>query len=401
VPEETTHDGDTATDEPGHRPIDEHESHDERTITTEEPDRGPGNDEARERMVSRPGRPFNRSNPLVLGFMGAVGVFLAYTVAQTISSIRSTLVLVFVALFLAVGLEPLVAFLTRRRVPRSLAVLAVVLAAVGVVAAFVYAAISPIQHEVNQLSVSVPKWRDQIATGKGELGRLATEFHLNSYFKSNGTNGSSKLTTTVESGAIGAGKIVLSAVSSFLIVTVLTVYFLASLPSIKRFFVRLIPNTRRPRFAMLLDEVLSRVGGYVLGNLFTSLVAGLGTYIWAMALGIPYAILLSLLVAIFDLIPVVGSTVAGVIVALVALAVSVPVAIATAIFYALYRVLEDYLLVPRVMRHTVDVSPVVTVLATLIGGAALGIVGALVAIPVAAAIKLLLEESAFPRLDRS
>jgi predicted PurR-regulated permease PerM len=106
-------------------------------------------------------------------------------------------------------------------------------------------------------------------------------------------------------------------------------------------------------------------------------------------------------VALFDLVPVVGSSIAGVIVSLVALAVSLPTAIATAIFYVAYRFIEDYLLVPRVMRQAVNVSPVVTVLAVIIGGALLGIIGALVAIPIAAGIKLVLEQSVFPRLDNS
>ena len=168
-----------------------------------------------------------------------------------------------------------------------------------------------------------------------------------------------------------------------------------------RFSVHLVPHSRRERFALLLDDVLAGVGGYLLANLFTSLVAGVGTYIWATVFGLPYSILLALLVALFDLVPVVGSSIAGVIVSLVALAVSLPTAIATAIFYVAYRFIEDYLLVPRVMRQAVNVSPVVTVLAVIIGGALLGIIGALVAIPIAAGIKLVLEQSVFPRLDNS
>jgi predicted PurR-regulated permease PerM len=111
--------------------------------------------------------------------------------------------------------------------------------------------------------------------------------------------------------------------------------------------------------------------------------------------------LLSLLVAVFDLIPVVGSTVAGAAITGIAFEHSVALAIATAAFYLAYRFFEDYLLVPRVMRHTVKVSPIVTVLSTLLGAAVLGIIGALVAIPIAAAVQLLLEEIAIPKLDRS
>jgi predicted PurR-regulated permease PerM len=269
---------------------------------------------------------------------------------------------------------------------------------VCVVGAFVYSAISPINNEVDQIAKAVPVWRHQLSTGNGALGHLAKSLHLNlsSYLHNTDTASIAKY---LASGALGAGKEVLSVGTSVLIVIVLTVYFLAALPSIKRFFVQLVPATRRDRFGHLLDEVLAGVGGYLIGNLLTSLVAGLGTFLWAFAFGIPYPVLLGLFVALFDLVPVVGSTIAGVVVALVALSVSLPAAIATAAFYIGYRFFEDYLLVPRIMRHAVNVSPVVTVLAVVIGGALLGIVGALVAIPVAASIKLVLEQSVFPRLD--
>jgi predicted PurR-regulated permease PerM len=117
------------------------------------------------------------------------------------------------------------------------------------------------------------------------------------------------------------------------------------------------------------------------------------------AFGIPYPVLLGLLVAILDLVPVVGSTIGGVVVSLVALTVSLPVAIATLCFYVGYRLAEDYLIVPRIMGHTVQVPAVVSLVSGLIGGVLLGILGALIAIPAAAAIRLLLDEVAFRRLD--
>jgi predicted PurR-regulated permease PerM len=170
---------------------------------------------------------------------------------------------------------------------------------------------------------------------------------------------------------------------------------------IKLFLYRLAPGARRARVTLLGDEIFTKVGGFVLGNVVTSVIAGLGTYLWMLAFGIPYPILLSLFVALLDLIPVIGSTIGGAVVCLVALAVSLPVAIATLAFYIGYRLVEDYLLVPRIIGRTVKVPAVVAVVAVLVGGALLGIVGALVAIPVAAALRLLMEEIMFRRLDRS
>jgi predicted PurR-regulated permease PerM len=345
-----------------------------------------------------PGAPFDRTSPFVIGFYATIGVGVAYVLLRTVASIASTLILVGLAAFIAVGLEPLVSFQTRHRVPRALAIVAIVLAAVLVAAGIVAPAVVPVTHEIHELSKNIPIWRDQIKSGKGDVGHLAKQFHLNNYFSAPSEK---KLTSTLASGALGAGKEVLSVLASIGIVIVLTIYILASLPSLKRFTVRLAPASRRPRTQLLLDEILARVGGFVLGNIFTSLVAGVGTLVWLEAFGLPYAILLALLVAVLDLIPVVGSTVGGAAVTGVALSHSVPLAIATAAFYVVYRFFEDYLLVPRVMRHTVNVSPLLTVLATLLGAAVLGVVGALVAIPIAAAIQLLVEEIALPKLDRS
>ena len=371
----------------------------ERTITTELPGQAGAKEErSRQRTLRRLGPPFDRDNPFVVGFVATMGVLLALAFGAAVYSIRATLVLVFLALFIAVGLEPAVAFFTRHELRRSLAVLIVVLIATAAVAGFVMSAISPIEREINELVKQVPIWRTEISSGKGTVGHLAKQLHLSNYL---GGKSTGSLAQDLATGALGAGEFLLGAVSDFLIVVVLTIYFLAALPAIKNFCSHLVPESRRRRFVLLSDEVLAGVGGYLLGNLFTSAVAGLGTFIWATLLGIPYPILLGLMVAFFDLIPVVGSTIAGVIVSLVALTVSLPVAISTAAFYIAYRFVEDYLLVPRVMRHAVNVSPVVTVLAVIIGGALLGIVGALVAIPIAAGIKLILEQTVFPRFDNS
>ena len=161
------------------------------------------------------------------------------------------------------------------------------------------------------------------------------------------------------------------------------------------------PASRRTRARALGDEILSQVGRYMLGSAINARIAGVATFVWTAVSGIPYPAALGLLVALMDMIPVVGSTVGGAIVTLVALSTSVPVAIATLVFYIAFRLTEDYLLLPKVMRHAVNVPPIVTVVAVLIGGSLLGIIGALVAIPTAAALKLLTVEVLMPRLNQS
>jgi predicted PurR-regulated permease PerM len=195
--------------------------------------------------------------------------------------------------------------------------------------------------------------------------------------------------------------VVLSAATSVVVLAVLTIYFLAGLPKIKLFLWRLAPHSRRPRVILIGDEIFTKVGGYLLGNFLTSLIAGAGTYLWMVSFGIPYPALLALLVALLDLIPVIGSTIGGAIVCLVALTISLPVAGLTLAFYVAYRLAEDYLLVPRIMGRTVEVPAAVTVVSVLIGATLLGLIGALVSIPAAASIRLLLREVTFRRMDRA
>jgi len=200
---------------------------------------------------------------------------------------------------------------------------------------------------------------------------------------------------------VGLGQELLGFFTSFLLVTVVSIYLLVDLPRVRRRIYLLAPRSRRPRMVLLTDGVFDRVGGYVLGSLLLSLIAALLTIAWALALGIPYALLQGLLVGLLDLIPIIGSTIGGVIVAVVALTVSGPVAVATIIFYGIYRFLEDYLLTPRIMSRTVSVPGLITIVATMLGWALLGVVGALVAIPFAAALTLLHDEITLPRLERS
>jgi predicted PurR-regulated permease PerM len=338
------------------------------------------------------GRPFDRRAPFFVGLTGALGVAVAYVIAVGIGDIASVLTLIGLALFIAIGLNPIVALLVHRGLSRGVAVGIVTAGFLMVILAFVLAAVPPMAHQVQNLVNNYPRYRADLATGKGWSGQLVSKLHLTSYF-----TGKSKLQLSVSGGVLGVGKTVLTLGVATISVVVLTLYFLIALPGVKRLWLLLIPLSRRERVGLLTNEVFDRVGGFMLGNLLTSLVAGVGTFIWLAVFGVPYPLLLALFVALFDLIPMVGSTVAGLVVTVVALTKGVPVGVATGIFYIVYRFAEDYLLNPRVMKHTVKVSPGLTIIATLIGGTLLGLIGALVAIPVAATIQLLLEEVAFPR----
>jgi predicted PurR-regulated permease PerM len=358
-------------------------------VTAEQPEETGG--------LGQLGRPMDRRSPVFIGMAGAAGVAITIALLELATRARSVLVLIGLALFIAAGLDPVVSWLTRRRVPRWAAVVIVLLALAGAIGSFIAAAIPPLAAQTSSLIADLPRYAHALQNHNSELGRLNAKYHIEQHLSHLlATRGSSLI-----GGVVGAGALVLGTLTSTLVVLVLVVYFLAGMVQIKQFFYRLAPDSRRARVKLLGDDIFAKVGEFVLGNVATSVIAGLGTYLWMLAFRIPYPILLALFVALLDLIPVIGSTIGGAVVSLVALTVSLPVAIATLAFYIGYRLFEDYLLTPRVMGSAVKVPAVVSVVAVLVGGALLGIVGALVAIPVAAALRLLLEEIMFRRLDRS
>ncbi len=341
------------------------------------------------------GRPFDRRAPFFVGFTGALGVTCAIALAYTVVTAGQVLVLLGLAFFIAVGLDPVVLWLYRRGVPRWAAVLGVVVLLMVVVGGLLALAIPLVSEQASNLSQELPRYLHDLDRKSPTFSKLDAKFHIVRGLQDLLRGGSSF------QSVVGLGKALLGFISSFLLVTVVAVYLLVDLPRVRRAVYLLAPRSRRPRMVLLTDEIFDRVGGYVLGNVLLSVIAAALTIAWALIFGIPYALLQGLLVALLDLIPIIGSTIGGIIVSVVALTVSLPVAIATGAFYAVYRFLEDYLLTPRIMKRTVAVPGLVTVLATVLGGALLGIVGALVAIPVAAALKLLHDEITLPRLEDS
>jgi predicted PurR-regulated permease PerM len=348
-----------------------------------------------EQPLGSRGRRFNRRSPFYIGLTASAGVAVTYGAVRVLGSLSSVLVLIGVAFFLALGLEPLASWLVNRKLPRWAATTIVFALFLAMLGAFVAAAVPPLVQQATELVKQAPHYLQQAQDHSSTIGRLNDRFHLQQRITDTvkGSGGS------VFNDVVSAGSAVFGAVGDSLIVIVLTVYFLVDMPRIRTNLYRMVPHSRRPRAILIGDEVFAKVGAYVLGNVLISVIAGGATFIWLLAFNVPYPLLLGIFVALFDLVPVVGSTIAGVGVAAVALTVSLPVCIETTAFFVVFRLLEDYLLVPRIIGRVVKVPAMITVVAVLIGGALLGIVGALVAIPIAAALLLLTEEVLYPRLD--
>ena len=317
---------------------------------------------------------------------------------SAVGSVAGELLLLVLALVFALGLDPLVSWLVVRGMRRTVGVAAVTAAFLVLLGGVFAAVIPPIVAQVDELVHAAPGLIQELQDRNSVVGRLNAKYHVLDAIRAQLSGGSGKLPL---GGVLNIGLAVFGTLAATVTVIVLTIYFLANLPSIRHSLYRTVPASRRARVEALGDEISVRVGGYVLGNLFTSAVAGVGTFVFLEIVQVPYAVALGVLVAVLDLIPVVGSTIGGVLVTLVALSVSTPVAIASLIFYVVYRLVEDYLLVPRVMDRAVDVPPVLTIVSLVIGGALFGIAGAFLAIPAAAALQLVMTRVVWPRFDQA
>ena len=358
------------------------------------PDRSGGR--AGHRVLALPAGPPARHSWFGVGFGTGLGAVLAWLLVQTVLRISALLTLLLLAVFIAVSLEPLVAVLCRRGLRRAWSVLAVVTGFAGLLSGFVALVIPPVTAAVAALTDDVPRWRRQLRDHHSTLGRLEDHYHVIEKAQQQLSSGGG---SEIAGGVLGAGQLVVSALTSTVIVITVTLYMMVALPAIKRFAHRFVPGTRREHARAVSEEILSRVGRFMLGNVATSAIAGAATFVWCSAWGVPFPAALGFFVALMDMIPVLGSTVGGVAVSVVALSVSLPVALATAAFYIGFRLAEDYLIMPRAMKFAVDVHPVVTVVAVLAGGSLLGVIGGLVAIPTAVAVGIVLDEYVFPRTD--
>jgi len=343
-----------------------------------------------------PGKPFDWRSPFFIGMAATGGVAVTVGAILLLGVAAQALLLVALGLFLAVGLEPAVSWFVARGFRRWAAVTSVILILLALLAGFLAVAIPPLVDQGTHLVDTVPQYVKQINDSSSFLGQLNERFqvqqNLEQFLKGSSSG--------VVSGVLSVGGAVVGTLADVLIVVVLTGYFLGDLPRIRAAIYWLVPYERRPRAILLGDEIMAKVGGYVLGNVVISVVIATATFIWLVAFGVPYPLLLAIVVGLFDLIPVIGSAVAGVLVALAALTVSLPVCLATVGFFVAYKFFEDYLLSPKVFGKVLKLPALVTIVALLIGGALLGIVGALVALPIAAALLLLTQQLLLPRLDR-
>nr|WP_255698009.1 AI-2E family transporter [Tessaracoccus sp. ZS01] len=331
--------------------------------------------------------------------MGAIGVLVALALAQAVLTVQSVLILAVLALFLALGLNPAVEFLTRLRVPRGIGVALVTLMLLGVLALGVVALVPIFTEQTTALTTQLPEMLQTLLNHpllaeweqRDEVLARAQEFIT-----------SGALLQNLFGGLMGAGRLVANLVFSVIVTLVLTVYFLASLPTIKETIYALAPASRRPRARYLADGIFGGVSGYITGMFVIVSIASVSALIFMNIAGLgDYSLALAFVVAIFCFIPLVGSSLAMITVAIVGFAVDPAIGIATIIYFVIYQQFDAYILYPNVMKRTVKVPGALVVLSAIIGGMLFGVIGAVIAIPTTAAVLLLYREIIQPALDAS
>ncbi|MGV8884224.1 MAG: AI-2E family transporter [Microbacteriaceae bacterium] len=353
-------------------------------------------------------------NPFRLGLLAGLGVLLAIIIGQAIGSLATILTYIFAAIFLALGLDPFVTWLEKKKIKRPVAILIALVAVLGVFAGLILALIPVIVEQVSTLT-------DQIANNvvpgiqngtlidgiKESVAFLdpTTVDTIFSYVQK--TIEDPALVKNITNGLVGAGIGIANGVFGVIIVVILMIYFVSSLANLKRGLYRMVPASKRESFIDLAEQISISVGRYVMGQATLALINGVVSFFLLQFLfQVQYAALLAFIAFLGSLIPLVGTLSASVIIVLSTLAFNIgdtflgtplPQFVAVAVWYLVYMQIEAYVLNPRIMTHAVQVPGVVVVIAALVGGTLLGILGALVAIPVAAAIQLIVKEVVIPR----
>jgi predicted PurR-regulated permease PerM len=348
------------------------------------------------------GKPVDTTHPFYFGFMVTVGALLALTTLRALASASAVFILIIISIFLAAGLNPAVMFFQYRGLKRGAAVGAVMASVLLFVGVFIAVAVPPLIDQINSFLNNAPQlvrdlnnnaFINDLNIKYGVIDSLQTK--VNSVIKDG------QFAITAFGGVIGVGKAVVSGVVSTLTILVLTLYFLSSLPQVIEIGLKFVPASRRNRVSKLVNAIVGRIGAFIGGQAIIAAIAAIFILFMGLIIGMPYTGPLSMFVLICGFIPLVGHFIGMGVVTLVSLTDSVSTAAIALASYVIYVQIENYVITPRIMKRSLSIPGLVTIIAALLGTSLLGLVGGLLAVPIAAAVLLILDEVVFPRADQS
>lgn len=339
--------------------------------------------------------------PFVFGFLLTLGGLTAIVLGMALSNLSTVLIYIALALFAALGLDPAVRFLERRGLPRPWAVVSVILGLLVVLGLVIWAIVPVVVTQVASFVKDVPgivkdfQTSDLYATLQAQFGaQFESLIGDIQTFLSDPAN-----IAAIGGGALQVGQSIANGISGIVIVLVLIIYFIASLPTMKQAMLRLAPARDRANTAIITDQITDSVGGYVMGMVTLAFINAVLVLIVYSVLGLPFPLLLAVVAFMITLIPLVGSLLFWVIGTGIAVFVDPVSAIIFAAIYLVYMQVEAYVLTPRVMNRAVSIPGSLVVIGALVGGTLLGLLGALVAVPVTASILIIINKVWIPRQD--
>lgn len=348
------------------------------------------------------GAPMDRAHPFYFGFVATIGALTAFVLMRALASASQVFILILVALFLAIGLNPAVEAIRKKGLSRITAVTIIFVSVIVAVIIFGALIVPPLVSQGTNLIEIAPSLLNQlkdnptIASINDSYGIIDTlEKKLNS-ITSDGT-----LLISAFGGVVGVGKTVLSGTFTALTILVLTLYFITSLNQMTELGLKLVPVSRRPRVALLTNAIIARVGAFVGSQILISSLAALFLTIFGVILGLPSPVAIGIIIFVCGLVPLIGHFLGCAIFTIIALTQSVSLGLAALLGYVVYVQIENYILTPKIMKRTLNLPGAVTIIAALIGTSLLGLVGGLLAVPIAASIILILDEVIIPRAEKS
>ena len=348
------------------------------------------------------GKPINQSHPFYFGFIATLGALTAIVLMRALASVSQIFVLILIALFLATGLNPAVEALRKRNMSRSTAVTVIFSSVILFVIFFALVVVPPVISQGTNLIENAPQLLQDLMKNE-TINQLNTQFGLidtlQEKLKTITSDGTLLISTF--GGVIGVGKSVLSGFFTALTILVLTLYFITSLPQAVNLGLSLVPASRRDRVGVLTNAIIARVGAFVGSQILIAAMAAVFVVILATVLGMPSPFAIGMIVLVAALIPLIGHFIGATIVTLIALTQSVAIGAIALVAYIIYVQIENYVVTPRIMKRALNVPGAVTIVAALIGSSLLGLVGGLLAVPVAASIILILDEVVIPRANNS
>ncbi len=338
-----------------------------------------------------------------IGFLGAIGVLAAVALGSAVISIAGIITSIITALFITLGLEPLVQLLHKRVKRRGLAIAIVALGLFAALSAVIFAILPPLVSQASSFISNLPElirefvklpWVESIDSRLG--GAVGTALNGAGEFLVD-----SKNWPTLLGGVVQVGISIFNGIIGFLTVTILTLYFMAALPSIKRVGITLVANSKRAKLEGIVEKVIGSVGRYVMGQVVVSSINTSILFTVLIIAGVDFAVVLAFINFLLVLIPIIGSITGAAIVILITAATSpAETTIGVAIALLIYIQIEAYLVSPRVLKRAVNVPTAVIIVSALIGGSLAGILGSLLAIPTAATVLLIIREVWVPRQDK-